>query len=80
MIFVARQLMGKAIEHGEALFVLFVDLKKAYDSVPRQALWRVLKKCDVPTVMLSIIQSCHQGMRAEVRVGSDLSDAFDVKK
>ena len=69
MIFVARQLIEKAIEHGEALFVLFVDLKKAYDSVPRQALWRVLEKCGVPTVMLSIIQSCHQGMRAEVRVG-----------
>ena len=39
MIFVARQLMEKAIEHGETLFVLFIDLKKAYDSIPRQALW-----------------------------------------
>ena len=34
MIFVARQLMEKAIEHGETLFVLFIDLKKAYDSIP----------------------------------------------
>ena len=79
MIFVARQLTEKAIEYGEALFILFVDLNKAYDSVPCQALWRVLEKCGVPTVMLSIIQSCHQDMRAEVRVGSDLSDAFEMK-
>ena len=59
MIFVVRQLVEKAIEHGETLFVLFVDLKRAYDSVPQQALWRVLEKCGVPTTMLSIIQSFH---------------------
>lgn len=79
MIFVARQLMEKTIEHDETLFVLFVDLKKAYDSVPRQALWRVLEKRGVPTTMLSIIQSFHQNMNAEVRVGSELSDVFEVK-
>ena len=79
MIFVARQLMEKAIEHGETLFVLFVDLKKAYDSVPRQALWKVLMKCGVPTRMLGIIQSFHQDMNAEVRVGSAMSESLEVK-
>ena len=59
--------MEKAIEHGETLFVLFIDLKKAYDSIPRQALWRVLEKCGVPPMMLSIIQSLLQDMKAEVR-------------
>ena len=67
MIFVGRQLMEQAIELGETLFVLFIDLKKAYDSIPRQALWRVLEKCGVPPTMLSIIQSFHQDMKAEVR-------------
>ena len=31
MIFVARQLVEKAREHGESWYVLFVDLRKAYD-------------------------------------------------
>ena len=38
MIFVAKQLVEKVTEHGESLYVLFVDLRKAYESVPRQAL------------------------------------------
>ena len=38
MIFATRQLMEKTREHGDRLFLLFVDLKKAYDSVPRPAM------------------------------------------
>ena len=38
MMFVARQPVKKCREHDDALFVLLVDLKKAYNSVPRSAL------------------------------------------
>ena len=48
MIFVARQLIEKVREHRSDLFVLYVDLKKAYDSVPQPALWRVPEKLGVP--------------------------------
>ena len=34
MIFVARQLVEKMRGHGESLYVLFVDLKKAYIQCP----------------------------------------------
>ena len=78
MIFAARQLVEKNREHADSLFVLFVDLKKAYDSVPRQALWCVLKKCGVPPVMLSVIKSFHEGMSAVVRVGDSNTDAIEV--
>ena len=65
-------------EHDAVLFVLFVDLRKAYDSVPRPALWRVLERCGVPPTMLSIIQSFHVGMQAEVRVGDATTDRIEV--
>ena len=79
MIFMARQLMEKTIKHDETLFVLFIDLKKAYNSIPRQDLWQVLKKCGVPPTMLSSIQSFHQDMKAEIRVGTKLSDPLEGK-
>ena len=34
MIFVARQLVEKASEHADKLFLLSVDLNKAYNSIP----------------------------------------------
>ena len=68
--------MEKARAHGDSLFIMFVDLKKAYDSVLRNALWTVLAKCGVPS---SIIRSFHDGMQAGVRVGSTVTDSFEVR-
>jgi hypothetical protein len=38
MMFTVRQLAEKTIEHQSKQFFLFVDLQKAYDSVPRMAM------------------------------------------
>ena len=46
MIFVARQLVEICREHNDTLFVLFVDLRNTYDSVPRPALWQVLESME----------------------------------
>ena len=54
MIFCAHQLIEKIIEQA---FRLSIDLKKAYDSVPRAAMWLVLAKDGVPDVMISVIRS-----------------------
>ena len=79
MIFAAWQLVEKCREHDDALFVLFVDLRKAYDSVQRFALWSVLERCGVPPTMLSIIKSFHDGMQAEIRVGDTTTDRIEVQ-
>ena len=60
MVFCARQLIEKAREHRSDLFMLFVDLRKAYDSIPRQALWLTLHKYGIP---LSSFSSSNPSMR-----------------
>ena len=62
MIYTARQLVEKSREYDSSFFMLFVDLHKAYDSVPRSALWKLLAKCGIPPTMLSLIRSLHYGM------------------
>eukprot|EP00117_Sycon_ciliatum_P044125 scpid56613/ scgid31873/ LINE-1 reverse transcriptase homolog len=78
MVFVARQLIEKSVEHYDQLCVLFVDLRKAYDSIPRTSLWSILSKLGVPPKMLKVIQSLHEGMSAAVRVSTASSDSFPV--
>ena len=58
--------------------MLFVDLRKAYDSVPRAALWFVLQRRGVPDVMIELVRSLHDGMSATVTVGGGRSEPFSV--
>ena len=78
IIFVTRQIVEKTREHNSTLYILFVDLREGYDSVPRLAFWKELEKYGIPKTMLSIIKSFHEGMAAEVRVGNETTDLIEV--
>ena len=49
-------------------FLTFIDLKKAYDSVPSHAMWLALERLGVPEQTIQLIRSFHDGMRARVRL------------
>jgi len=68
LIFSAQQLLEKTIEQRSKLFMLFVDLRKAYDLVPRCAVWKILGQYGIPEVMVNLLRSLHDGMEAEVTV------------
>jgi len=56
-IFCVCQSVEKAIEHNTKVFLLFMNLCKAYDSVSRTALWCVLQKYAVPDVIIQFVWS-----------------------
>ena len=68
MMFVIRRLQELARKKRVPLYVCFIDLTKAYDSVDRTLLWTVLARFGVPQIMISVIRQFHDGMRACVRL------------
>ena len=67
-IFVIRRLQELARKKIIPLYVCFIDLTKAYDSVDRILLWTILARFGVPQNMISVIRQFHDGMRACVRL------------
>ena len=64
-----------------SLFMCFIDLQKAYDTVDRTLLWQVLTRIGVPPQMIAVTQQFHDGMRACVRPDDGVcSDWFEVKE
>lgn len=55
-----------------------MHLKKAYDSMPRDALWVALGKTGVPEMMIQLIRSFHQDMRAQVRLDGVVQEEISV--
>ena len=48
MIFTARQLQEKCQEQNVDLYMTFVDLTKAFDTVSRDGLWKIMAKFGCP--------------------------------
>ena len=80
MVFAARQLMEKCREQHQDLYIAFVDLSKAFDSVDRKLLWEVLGKCGCPPRFVNIVRQLHDGMNVCVSVAGELSEPFAVSR
>ena len=78
-IFTVRHLVEKAFEHRVKLFCLFIDLRKAYDSVPRLALWRAMEILGIPPTLIAIVRSFHDGMEASVLAPGGETEPIQVR-
>ena len=78
MIFAVRQVLEKAREQNRDLYLMFVDLTKAFDSVNRDALWKVLSKCGCPPKFLKIVQQLHDDMHGSVTSGTEKTSRFAI--
>ena len=62
MVFCAHQLVEKVMQHDSNVFL------KAYNSVPRLAMWLVLQKYGILGVMIDLVRVLHDNMEAKVFV------------
>ena len=78
MVFAARQLQEKCQEQNVDLYSTYVDLTKAFDTVSRDGLWRIMAKYGCPRKFIAIVQQLHNGMLARVQDNGDISEPFPV--
>ena len=78
-IFCLRQVMEKFREKQRDLHVVFIDLEKAYDRVPRQEIWRSLREKMVPEKYVRMIQEMYRNAVTRVRSSVGETDGFEVK-
>ena len=49
-----RNIIEQYIEWNSNLYVCFVDLKKAFDSVDRSVLWRIMRSYSIPVKIVKM--------------------------
>ncbi|KAJ4440904.1 hypothetical protein ANN_10751 [Periplaneta americana] len=77
-IFCIRQIMEKKWEYKGTVHQLFIDFKKAHDSVKREVLYDILIEFGIPKKLVRLIKMCLSETHSRVRIGQFLSDAFPI--
>ncbi|VDO57257.1 unnamed protein product [Schistosoma margrebowiei] len=71
-----RIIVEQSIEWNSSLYINFIDYEKAFDSVDRRTLWKLLQHYGVHEKIFDIIRNSYDGLQCKVVHGGQLTDAF----
>ncbi|GJS00135.1 retrovirus-related pol polyprotein LINE-1 [Tanacetum coccineum] len=77
-IHLLRSLIEKYRERQRDLHLAFLDLEKAYDSVPRELVWRTLRDKGTPRRYSRVIKDMYEGVKTRVRTTMGNTKFFPV--
>lgn len=75
-IFTLRHLVEKLLAKGRELHVAFIDLSKAFDSVPFQKLWEAMANTEISQVYINAVKAIYRENKNVVIVGNQISAPF----
>ena len=74
-----RIILEQSLEWNSPLYINFIDFEKAFDSVDREMLWKLLRHYGIPERITSLIRSTYEDMSCRVSHAGQLSEKFEVK-
>jgi hypothetical protein len=69
----------KKCEYNGMVHQLFIDFKKAYDSVKREVLYDILLEFGIPKKLVRLIKMCLNETYGKVHIGKLFSDKFHIQ-
>jgi hypothetical protein len=67
------------LEYNGTIHQIFIDFKKAYDSIRREVLYNILIEFGMPRKLVRLIKMCLNETCCKIRIGKHLSGAFPIK-
>jgi hypothetical protein len=78
VIFLIRQLMERYREQKKDMHMIFIDLKKAYDKVPRNVMWWALQKHKISSKYITLIKDIYDNVMTSVRTSDGDTNDFPI--
>ena len=74
-----RIIVEQSLEWNSPLYFSFIDYWKAFDSVDRETMWKLLRHYRVPEKTNSLIRCTYQDMSCRTAHAGQLSESLEVK-
>ncbi|XP_052261550.1 uncharacterized protein LOC127865671 [Dreissena polymorpha] len=78
-IFVPRQILEQSHEWNGSLYLVFVNFEKAFDSLHRDSLWKILRHYGIPQKLVKVIRSLYENFECRVIHNNQLTEPFKVE-
>ena len=78
-VFVLQQLQEKCREKNKDLHMVFVDLEKAFDRIPRDLIWWCLRKKGVPKQFVMIVQDMYRSSKTQAVTQKGETEYFPIE-
>ena len=79
-IFALRNIIEQCLEWKTPLYMNFIDFRKAFDSVHRESLWKILAAYGLPAKMISLLRAFYTNFECSVIVDNNTtSEPFPVE-
>ena len=78
-IFILRQILEQSAEWNTTIYTNFIDFEKAFDSLHRDSLWKIMRHYGIPPKLVNITQLLYTNFSAAVLCENNLSESFQIK-
>lgn len=79
-VFCLKQIIEKKLNTNQEVHLMYVDLKKAYDSVPLKKLWEILQETNINQTLITTLKNVYTDSTSRIKSGKNLSQEFTVNK
>ena len=73
-----RIIVEQSIEWKSSLIVNFIDYEKAFDSLDRKTLWKIMRHYGIPSKLVQLVEELYEGSSCRVVHDGQLTDSFDI--
>ena len=73
-----RNIIEQTLEFNNNLHLVFVDFEKAFDSLNRRALWKILEYYGIPEKFIAIIKQLYEDYAVKIEHGGALSEPVPI--
>lgn len=74
-----RQVIADTVEKEDKMVAVFIDLEKAYDSIPRNQIWSALRRRKIPEYMVNLIENTYAKNKTTVKTSAGTTNSFKIQ-
>ena len=77
-ILVLREALRRRAHIGKSTLAVFIDFRKAYDTVPRTYLLEKMRQLNIPEDLVNNVEHYYHTSTGQVRIGDKISEKFNI--